>query len=95
MATTSIDWTFEELGRNMGKAIDCTIWFDVEEPEPRTWDYPGSPGGVAVCDVHVTGWDNDTDVGIKPGSWQTLLDNIAFDLAEANLPEIRDHLREV
>lgn len=89
-----IEWTFEELGKNLGKTIECVIEVEIEEPEPQTWDYPGSPGGIDIFKVHVTSWDNDTDVDIAPGSWQAVLDAIAFKLAEQNIEVISEILCE-
>lgn len=91
----SINWTFEELGRNQGKTIDCQLFYTHHEGEEQTWDYPGSEPYFEFTGVKVGGWDNDTDLGIKlHPSWETLLEKIALDLAEKNRDKITDALCE-
>jgi len=87
-----VDWTFEELGSNEGKALDVTITVDIQPEEPRTYDYPGYPATVEVTEVEVTGWDNESIVGHKwANGWEEYVEKIAFALAEENINDIMEH----
>ena len=61
----SIEWEFEDdsykspIANMVGEGDFPTLYFDVsysvEKPEPRTWEYPGSPGGIADMNITCTG----------------------------------------
>lgn len=88
----TIRWTFEELGSNMGCALEAELSLDVEMPEPQTWDYPGSPGGVEVVGARVTQFSSSTHAVSRAelGGWALLLDVLALKLAISKRYEIQE-----
>ena len=88
--TGSIRWTFEELGKSLGKSIEADIEFDIEPAEQRTWDHPGSPGGMFLTSVEVCKFTSDDYSKKEFGSWGEFIDQIAFGLAEKHWPEIEE-----
>lgn len=91
---TTVDWTFEELGKNLGKCLEVTFLVEIDEPEPQTRDYPGSPGGINIYDVEINELTNDTDEVILDDSWKPVLKRIALDLGEQHLSDISESLAE-
>lgn len=65
-------------------------------PEPRTWDYPGSPGGISVVGARVTEFCSSTHIVSRDnlGAWATVLDKLALKLADESKYEIQERYGE-
>jgi hypothetical protein len=92
----TLAWTFEELGKGMGCGLEVELLLDVDEPEPKTWDYPGSPGGMDVVDAKVTQFLSSTHIigRDRLGSWAPVLDELALKLAVDKTYEIQERYGE-
>jgi len=88
--------TLEELGKNMGKCLECTIEYDLEPGEKRTWDYPGSPAQAHLTGVRVHEY-SDENITLhreeKP-EWFLVLDEIAESLIEGDWANLEERIFE-
>lgn len=79
--------TLEELGARCAICLEAVVCFDCHPPEPRTYDYPGHPGGIEITDVRVEIYSDDY-AEIRRADrpdWFEVLDNIAARLVTDDL----------
>lgn len=50
--------TLEELGKLMNVKCEVVVDVHIEQPEPRTWEHPGSLGAIEIESVTVTAYCN-------------------------------------
>lgn len=62
---------------------EVEIGFDWADPEPKTFDYPGSPGGIWITDVKVTATGQELDI-----------DRLPKDLEDHFVELATDHLQQ-
>lgn len=95
MAT--LQYTFEELGKNLGACIECEIEYSVQEGEKRTWDHPGCDASVEFHAAYVTEYTNETEQVFRKDRKDLflLLDKIAFKLVEENADRIEERIFEM
>ena len=96
MVTKTRTIVMEELGKSLAEvAVDVT--FDSIEGERKTWDHPGYPPTVELCDVEVLKFETTVNSGAELVSvsrderpdWFKMLDKTVFDLVEADWDEIQ------
>jgi hypothetical protein len=94
MAT--LNYTFEELGKNQGACIECEIEYGIIEGEPRTRDYPGSLPYVEFYAVYVTEYTNETEQVFRKDREDLflLLDEIAFSMLQERADTIQERIFE-
>lgn len=91
----SMTWTFEELGVNGQKYVDCELIFDADPGEPMVMyerDGSGSPGYAPSADlvgVKCLVFGNFDEVEQpRDQNWFPVLDRIIFDLASSRWDDL-------
>lgn len=90
MSYHTLTWTFEELGKALGKSLEVEFECSATPGDPGSYWEPPTPPEIEFSDVTIIELLSEADQIVVGDSWQEFLKAIAFNLAE----KFREHLEE-
>ena len=94
MSLHYLKWTFEELGKNLGKSLDVEFECCVSGGSPGSYWEPPEPVEIEFCDVTIVCLANEGGTITLDPSWEKTIKDIAFELYERDRERLEVSLLE-
>lgn len=89
-----LPWTFEEIGKNLGKSLEVRLYCHVTPGSLGSYWEPPEPAEVEFSAVTIVELLNADSKIVLDSSWDKFLDEVALDLAEQNRERLEEALLE-